>query len=147
MLKITILSVGKKHDPALRSALADYEQKLAPHCNLSWVLVPNSDSTSEGQQLLDKVTDKFVVLLDQSGQQFSSEDIAAFLDKNQTHAQTNIAIIIGGAYGVSDELKQRADQIISLGNLTFPHQLVRLLLLEQLYRGFSILKNTGYHHG
>lgn len=147
MLKITIISVGKKHDLIFHSAITSYEQKLRPHCQVSWVLVPSSDMATESQQIINKTNDTYVVLLDQSGTQFSSEDIADFIDKRQTQAQTNVAIVIGGAYGVSDELKAHANQVISLGKLTFPHQLVRLMLLEQLYRGFSILKNTNYHHG
>ncbi len=147
MLHITILSVGKKHDAMHRDAIAVYERKLRPHCQLNWRLIPSSDTETESEQLMTQAKDSFVVLLDEKGQNFNSVDIANFLEKRQNNADNKIAIIIGGAYGVSEMVRIQADTVISLSTATLPHQLVRVIMLEQLYRGFSILKNTGYHHG
>lgn len=147
MLHITVLSVGKKHDTMHQDAIATYERKLRPHCQLNWQLIPSSDIQTESEQLMARAKDSFVVLLDEQGQSFSSQDIAVFLEKRQNQADNKVAIIIGGAYGVSEMVKIQADTVISLSTITLPHQLVRVVLLEQLYRGFSILKNTGYHHG
>jgi 23S rRNA (pseudouridine1915-N3)-methyltransferase len=146
MLRITIYSVGKKHDSHFASAIAAYEQKLLPYAKVAWQLLPNSDKDQESQAILQKTEGSYRVLLDNGGEQYSSEDIANTLDKWQTTAQNDIALIIGGAYGVNDELRAASDLVVSFGPLTFPHQLVRVMVLEQLYRGFSILKGTGYHH-
>lgn len=147
MLKITVVSVGKRHEEMYQDALATYERKLRPCCRLSWQLIPSSDIDTEATQLLARASGSYTVLLDERGKTFDSRDIAEFLEARQNQADNDITIIIGGAYGVSDSVRTQADSVISLGAMTLPHQLVRVIVLEQLYRGFAILKNTGYHHG
>ncbi|HPR10685.1 MAG TPA: 23S rRNA (pseudouridine(1915)-N(3))-methyltransferase RlmH, partial [Candidatus Saccharibacteria bacterium] len=101
----------------------------------------------ESQKLLQIVKPSDMVwLLDERGEQISSPALAAKLNVMQLHAVRNIAIIIGGAYGVDDTVRSRASWVWSLSSLVFPHQLVRLLLVEQLYRATQINKGTGYHH-
>lgn len=146
MLRITIIAIGKKHDKLLADAIEHYWDRLKPHCQLQWRLVAPSDVDSESAKLLSLSDGSVRVLLDERGRSVSSQDIAMSLESWMNHAQNDIAIIIGGVYGVTDELRERADHVWSLGNITLPHQLVRLVLLEQLYRGFSILSGSNYHH-
>jgi 23S rRNA (pseudouridine1915-N3)-methyltransferase len=88
----------------------------------------------------------FLILLDERGDEYTSEEFARFIQKLQIANKTNIVFLIGGAYGFSDEVYKRADAKIALSKLTFPHQLVRVIFMEQLYRAFTILKGEKYHH-
>ncbi len=146
MLRIAIISVGKKHDSIFEAAVAYYEQKLRSECRLLWSIVSSSNVADEGKQILNKSKNSFVVLLDETGEPYTSTQLAAVLEERRVQSQNDLTLIIGGAYGVSDAVRQRADLVVSLGKLTLPHQLVRVVLLEQLYRGFSILRGTNYHH-
>lgn len=147
MLKITVISVGKKHDSQFQDAIEHYQQRLAPFCQLRWELIPSSNVIQETERIIQKLPrHNLSVLLDGTGKHITSEGIARFIAQQQNHAQTDIAIIIGGAYGVDDTLRSTVDYTFSLGPLTLPHQLVRVILLEQLYRGFAILSGSPYHH-
>lgn len=146
---INIIAVGKKHDPNITDAINDYEKRLRAPFEVKWVLLPysakNGDEArqDESERIISQLRPAdFVVLLDERGQDLSSPDFSALLTSQQ-----NIVIIIGGAYGVNDELRQRADRVISLSAMVFPHQLVRLILIEQIYRAQAIATNHPYHHG
>jgi 23S rRNA (pseudouridine1915-N3)-methyltransferase len=155
-VKITILAIGKKHDPKLVSAIEDYTARLQHYCPTKWDLLEAKISSSmkpdeikklESELLLSRTkSDDKVILLDETGQQINSIQNSQALEKHLNKATKNLIFVIGGAYGVTDELKKRADFIWSLSPLVFPHQLVRLILIEQLYRGFTILSNAQYHH-
>lgn len=145
---INIIAVGKKHDPNITDAINDYEKRLRAPFEVKWVLLPysakNGDEArqDESERIISQLRPAdFVVLLDERGQDLSSSDFSALLTSQQ-----NIVIIIGGAYGVNDELRQRADRVISLSAMVFPHQLVRLILIEQIYRAQAIATNHPYHH-
>jgi 23S rRNA (pseudouridine1915-N3)-methyltransferase len=145
---INIIAVGKKHDPNITDAINDYEKRLRAPFEVKWVLLPysakNGDEArqDESERIISQLRPAdFVVLLDERGQDLSSPDFSALLTSQQ-----NIVIIIGGAYGVNDELRQRADRVISLSAMVFPHQLVRLILIEQIYRAQAIATNHPYHH-
>jgi 23S rRNA (pseudouridine1915-N3)-methyltransferase len=145
---INIIAVGKKHDPNITDAINDYEKRLRAPFEVKWVLLPysakNGDEArqDESGRIISQLRPAdFVVLLDERGQDLSSPDFSALLTSQQ-----NIVIIIGGAYGVNDELRQRADRVISLSAMVFPHQLVRLILIEQIYRAQAIATNHPYHH-
>lgn len=145
---INIIAVGKKHDPNITDAINDYEKRLRAPFEVKWVLSPysakNGDEArqDESERIISQLRQAdFVVLLDERGQDLSSPDFSALLTSQQ-----NIVIIIGGAYGVNDELRQRADRVISLSAMVFPHQLVRLILIEQIYRAQAIATNHPYHH-
>ena len=100
----------------------------------------------ESERILKQIkSDHFVILLDERGNNLSSPELSALLEEQFTHSQS-VIIIIGGAFGVSSELRERADIVWSLSKLVFPHQLVRLVLTEQLYRAQEIAKGSGYHH-
>ncbi len=145
---ITIIAIGKKHDPNLASAINDYEKRLRTPFETRWVLLPysakNDDEArqDESERIINQLRpNDFVILLDERGQRLSSPGFSTLLASQQ-----NIVIIIGGAYGVNNELRQRADQVISLSDMVFPHQLVRLILIEQIYRAQAITTNHPYHH-
>lgn len=141
---INIIAVGKKHDPNITDAINDYEKRLRAPFEVKWVLFKNGDEArqDESERIISQLRPAdFVVLLDERGQDLSSPDFSALLTSQQ-----NIVIIIGGAYGVNDELRQRADRVISLSAMVFPHQLVRLILIEQIYRAQAIATNHPYHH-
>lgn len=145
---IRILAVGKKVDRNLVDAINDYQKRLRPPFNVNWVYVPYSARDglearqNESEALLKHISDDdYVVLLDERGKQITNAELA---DELLTHK--NIVIVIGGAYGVDDNLRQRANLILSLSKLVFPHQLVRLILIEQIYRSQAIYNGLSYHH-
>ncbi len=101
----------------------------------------------EGQLILSKVNSSdFLILLDEKGKSLSSMDFSFFIEKKAMHGKTTIIFVIGGAFGFSPEVYDRANELVSLSKMTFSHQLIRLIFLEQLYRSFTILKGEKYHH-
>ncbi len=151
---ITIFAVGKAHEPHIKDAIALYESRLKRFCKLEWVLIPHAGNadverlkTLESDAILAKIQpDDLVILLDERGQQWSSPEFAAKLEGWQATTRGRIIFIIGGAYGVDARVSKRADATWSLSKLVFPHQLVRVILLEQLYRGYAIIHKLPYHH-
>lgn len=154
-MKIIALSVGKKHDSDIAGAIEDYSRRLSRYGTFEWQLLPPAkgkmgvDETKrvEGAAIAAFIKDDdYVVLLDEEGIKLASSELADILDTLDMQVAKRIVFIIGGAYGVTDELKRRADVLWSLSRLTFPHQLVRLLLAEQLYRANTIRRGEPYHH-
>ncbi len=151
-MKQVLLSVGKRHDPALSAAIEDFTTRLNREVETVWHLIKPSGADEltarrvESAAVLDFVrSDDFVVLLDERGNELSSKALSAHYDDWLTRPG-RIVFVIGGAYGVDEALRARADYILSLSKLVFPHQLVRLILTEQLYRARMISKNHPYHH-
>ena len=99
----------------------------------------------EGERVLKVIKSDYLIGLDMNKQEFTSEEFAVFLNKKMVEGGSNISFVIGGSYGLSDELKRRCNATISLSKLTFLHQMTRLILLEQIYRAFKILNNETYH--
>ena len=154
-MKVVCVAVGKKHDADIAAAIDDYVSRLARYVHFEWHLIApakgrmGAEETRrvEAVQLTAYVKDDdYIVLLDEAGIQLASDELADTLDALDMRAQKRIVFIIGGAYGVTDELKYRSDLLWSLSKLTFPHQLVRLLLVEQLYRAYTIRRGEPYHH-
>lgn len=148
---ILLLAIGSKHDADLRAAIERYEVRLRSYTQLDWQLLPYSQQRGdaarreESARLGDKLRhDDYVVLLDERGVQLTSEALAAKIESVPGHFR--IVFVIGGAYGVDETIRQRAQFVWSLSKLVFPHQLVRLLLIEQLYRAEMISRNHPYHH-
>lgn len=146
-MKILIICVGKKHDALLSPSIEHYEGRLKHFVRVEWQIIPSSDIGSESSSICDKLkpNDK-VVLLDEDGKSVDNVGLAQVIEQTQNNAVDRLVLIIGGAYGVNDDVKSRADYIFSLSKLVFPHQLVRLILVEQLYRSYSILSGSKYHH-
>lgn len=144
---IRIIAVGKKHAPELSRAIDQYECRLRHPFTVEWQLLPYSAKQGdaarieESRAIMQQIKPQAkVVLLDERGDSLSSDSFANVL------IQGNVTIVIGGAYGVDDALRQRADTVISLSRMVFPHQLVRLILLEQIYRAQAIVNHHPYHH-
>lgn len=147
-----IYAIGPKHDPQLRDMIEAYEKRLTRWGGVSWTLLPYAsqlDETArraESAALLQKIKDEdYVVLLDERGKQLTSPALATQLNSLRASSR-RIVFVIGGAYGVDEALRVRADLVWSLSLLVFPHQIVRLVLIEQLYRAHAILENHPYHH-
>lgn len=147
---IKIITVGKKPPRWLEEPLETYSKRLHARFRPEWIIIPNSAQTdpiiaknAESAQILSKVGRDFVILLDETGKNLSSPELATILEQQSSEV---VWLVIGGAYGVSDELKQRANLIWSLSRLVFPHQIVRLILAEQLYRAQCIIGHHPYHH-
>jgi 23S rRNA (pseudouridine1915-N3)-methyltransferase len=154
-MKLVCLAIGKRHDTAIAAAIDDYATRLRHFAAFSWqLLAPAKGKLTmeetkrlEGAVMLAQLQDDdYIVLLDEQGQELTSRGLASVLDASDRLVLKRMVFIIGGAYGVSHELKQRADVVWSLSKLTFPHQLVRLILSEQLYRAYTIRRNLPYHH-
>ncbi len=154
-MALRVLAVGRKHESWVAEGVARYEKRLKKPFDLSWQLIPHSaregDSArdEESARLLERLAGKnatdYVVLLDERGKSIDSPALAARLQQHLDSSR-NVTLIIGGAYGVNNEIHQRADFVWSLSPLVFPHQLVRLILTEQLYRAQEIVGRRSYHH-
>lgn len=151
-MSIRILAVGKKHENWVADGIERYERRLRKPFDASWQLLPHSARegeaarAEESDRLLTKLDrDDFVVLLDERGENVDSPGLARRL-RSAFDASRSVALVIGGAYGVDDRVRQRADFVWSLSKLVFPHQLVRLVVAEQLYRAQEIAAGRPYHH-
>lgn len=146
-MKIVCIAIGKKHDPNLAVSIAEFEKRLSGFCDFSWQLIPSSSREAESTSILRALkSDDVVVLLDERGRQWSNQKIADKIEQLQNQSAKRLVIIIGGAFGVTDEVRRRSKYVIALSSLVFPHQIVRLLVVEQLYRSYSILADGKYHH-
>lgn len=126
---------------------APFEIIFLPETKLSRSMPNQKLREAESEIFLKTVkSSHFLVLLDESGKQFTSIEFSKFIETAQNNSRSDLVFAIGGAYGFDEKLKKRADAIVSLSSLTFPHQLTRLIFLEQLYRAFTIIKKEPYHH-
>lgn len=156
-MKIKLLVVGKTDAAYMTEAIAVYEKRLKHYIGFELKCLPdvkNAKSLTaeqlkekEGAAILDQLTDTDdVVLLDEAGKMFTSVEFSALVAKKIQGSAKNLVFIIGGAYGFSQPVYNRANSKISLSPMTLTHQMVRLLFVEQLYRAFTILKGESYHH-
>jgi len=156
-MTIKLLAIGKTDHKALQELITEYEQRLKHYVKFNLELIPdikNAKNLSEKQQkekegalILKylKPTD-VLVLLDETGKQYSSIEFSNFLQKKMNSGIKQLVFVIGGPYGFSEAIYQKAQVKISLSKMTFSHQMVRLFVVEQVYRAFTILKNEPYHH-
>lgn len=156
-MTIKLLGIGKTDDKTLQNLTDVYVKRLQFYNKFEIELIPdikkvknldeNQQKIKEGELILNKIsTSDFVVLLDENGKQLSSVGFSEFIQKRFNSGLKQVIFIIGGPYGFSDEVYNRADSKLSLSKMTFSHQMVRLFFTEQLYRAFTILKNEPYHH-
>ncbi len=145
-MKITILCVGKKHSDLYRSAIEEFEKRLKRYVVLRWEYVPASNIAQESATIQSRIKNQKVWLLDERGEQVNTIWLSQALEGLQNDSSKKLLIVIGGAYGVSNQLFQRADKVLSISALTFPHQLVRLIVVEQVYRAYDVLAGGKYHH-
>ena len=149
---MNIIAIGKKHEKWVSNGIELFEKRLKKPFNLNWDILPHSNFAEEKareeetQRILAKIKPSdFVILLDERGKNISSPEFAKMLSNGFVNSQ-NFVIVIGGAFGVSEELRQRANVVWSLSKLVFPHQIVRLILVEQIYRAQEIYSGGKYHH-
>lgn len=155
-MEILILAVGKIKENYLKLAAAEYAERLSRYARISTVEVPEEDigarpersvKSLEADRILSKMPAGYrIVALDRLGKEMSSEELAAYIEGQMTSGASRFAFILGGPLGLADEVLARADLRLSLSKLTFPHQLARVLLLEQLYRCFKIIRKEPYHY-
>jgi 23S rRNA (pseudouridine1915-N3)-methyltransferase len=159
MLHIKIVSVGKVRETYLQEGIQEYVKRLKSYVHLEFAEVADLTIPSHaGQKQLEQIKGResesirgrlkaadYVVLLDRCGENVSSEGLAAFIDERAIQGHSRIAFVIGGSLGVDEEMRRRADWRWSFSALTFPHQLMRLMLLEQIYRACKIRANEVYH--
>lgn len=146
-MKLTLVCVGKVRTEFHDQAIAHYIERIKRWVRLDVEIIPASDGERESAKLLARFgTDDIVVLLDEVGKNWSTPELAAHIERWQNQSVRNVVFVIGGAYGVTDEVKRRADYVWSFSRLVFPHELVRLLLSEQLYRAYDLIHGGKYHH-
>lgn len=158
-MKIKLICVGKVKEKFYVDAIKEYSKRLGAYTSLEIVEVPDEktpDKASEainlqikekeGNAILSKIkVNDFVMLLDIKGKMYSSEELSQTLENYMIDGKSEFIFIIGGSLGVSQQVKQRANALISFSKMTFPHQLMRVIFLEQIYRSFKIMKNEPYH--
>jgi len=156
-LKIKLLLTGKTNDKALQELSEKYSKRIRSFAGFETEVIPALKNTKnlpvpqikekEGKAILSRLQPAdFVVLLDEKGKEMSSEKFADFLKKQMNSGVKNLVFVVGGAYGFSEAVYQRANMKLALSQMTFSHQLVRVIFLEQLYRGLAILNHHPYHN-
>ncbi|MBP8238345.1 MAG: 23S rRNA (pseudouridine(1915)-N(3))-methyltransferase RlmH [Saprospiraceae bacterium] len=156
-MKVELWAIGKTNERYLEEGMALYEKRLKHYLPFQWSVVPDIKGAGslsaqqvkakEGESILSKLKDDdLLILLDERGRSLSSEGFATYLDKKLQQSQRRLIFLIGGAYGFSDALYERAKDQLSLSSMTFSHQMVRLFFMEQLYRAMTILRNEPYHN-
>ncbi len=145
-MKIVLIYVNNKKS-AHDEAVDEYKKRLSRYADFDETRIEHSDIKTESINILSKIDIKdFLILLDERGSQMSSLDFAETIEIKQNDSIKKLIFVIGGAYGVTDDLKERANYTLSLSKMVFPHEVARLLLIEQIYRAYSILNSLPYHH-
>jgi len=156
-MKIALLQTGKTTEKHITEGIDNYSARIRKFSDFDIITIPDlkntrnmsprEQKTLEGKKILGHLgKDDFPVLLDERGRELRSVEFASWLHKHSLNSGKRIVFIIGGPWGFSDEVHEKAGMEISLSKMTFPHQLVRLLFVEQLYRAFTIIKGEPYHH-
>lgn len=157
-MKITLLAIGKTDDKKLIELTEVYIKRLKHYVPFSLEIIPDIKKAKnlskaqqkqlEGEEILKRTqAADALILLDEKGKTYTSENFSTYLQKHMNSGLKNLIFVIGGPYGFSEEIYTRANGKVSLSAMTFSHQMVRLFFVEQIYRGFTILKNEPYHHG
>ena len=154
MIEINVISVGSIKEKYLQELILDYKKRISKYAQIDLVELKDESNKMneivvkelEGERILSSIKEGFyVVLLDLRGQMLDSVSLSKKIDEISTYYSSKITFVIGGSYGVSDAVKKRANFMLSFSKMTFPHQLAKGMLLEQIYRSFKILNNETYH--
>ncbi|NQX91214.1 MAG: 23S rRNA (pseudouridine(1915)-N(3))-methyltransferase RlmH [Flavobacteriales bacterium] len=156
-MKITLASIGKTKSGYLKEGISEYQKRLQHYCTFNYVeypdvknrakLKPDQIKKAEEDLILQQLQPSdYLVLLDEGGKQFTSVEWANWFSKRQLSNTKHLFLLIGGAYGFSQPIYQRANEKVSMSKMTFSHQMIRLLVTEQIYRAHTILKGEPYHH-
>jgi 23S rRNA (pseudouridine1915-N3)-methyltransferase len=159
LMNISVITVGKLKERYLKDAIDEYVKRLTRYCKLDLIEVPDEKTPEnaslkqedqikekEGELILKQVKDNmYLVALDLKGKMLSSEELAVFISDLGVNGDSNLAFVIGGSLGLSQKVLNRANYKLCFSKMTFPHQLMRVILLEQVYRGFRIINGEPYH--
>lgn len=154
MIEINVISVGNVKEKYLQEMILDYKKRISKYAQIDLIELKDESNKInenvvkelEGERIISSIKDGFyVVLLDLAGAMLDSVSLSKKIDEISTYHSSKIAFIIGGSYGVSEAVKKRANYKLSFSKMTFPHQLMKGILLEQIYRSFKILNNETYH--
>jgi 23S rRNA (pseudouridine1915-N3)-methyltransferase len=156
-MKIQLVSVGKNHESYIKDGVEDFTKRISKYYPVEWVIIaPQKKAAAlsekelkkkEGESILQFLKkEDYLVALDERGKQLSSDGLAQFIQARANERVKNLIFLIGGAFGIDEKVINRCNHQWSLSQLTFPHQLVRVILAEQLYRACTILRNEKYHH-
>ena len=156
-MKISLWSIGKANDSYIKEGVEEFTKRISKYFPVEWSILPvpkNAGMLSEmdlkkreGEMILQWLKpEDYLVALDENGKQFTSESLSQFIQQRASESNKNVVFLIGGAFGLDIQILKRANTKWSLSQLTFPHQLVRLILAEQIYRACTILRNEKYHH-
>lgn len=156
-MKLQFWTVGKAHESYVKEGVEMFTKRISNYFPVQWQIIPmpkNAGMMSEmdlkikeGETILQFLKkEDYLIVLEERGKQLNSEGLAAFIQQRANESEKNLVFLIGGAFGLSEDVLQRANYKWSLSQLVFPHQLVRLILAEQVYRACSILRNEKYHH-
>lgn len=156
-MEIELLTVGKTTIRFVEDGITEYSKRLKHYIPYSIKSLPDVKNASkmdqakqkeaEGEKILDTISNSdFVVLLDERGKQYSSIEFSAFLEKQMISGRRKVVFVVGGPYGFSQPVYDRADSLLSLSKMTFNHEMVRLFFTEQIYRAMTILRGEPYHH-
>lgn len=156
-MKIYFYSVGKPHEAYIKPGTEDFTQRIGKYFNASWHIIPPPKNAAvlpeaelkkqEAASILHALQpDDQLILLDERGKQFTSPELAQVIQQKANESTRRLVFLIGGAFGVDEQVTKRANLVWSLSKLVFPHMLVRLILSEQVYRACTILRNEKYHH-
>lgn len=154
-MKIILVCVGKTNENHIIEGINIYLKRIQRNYGFNIQIISDArkglsreqQKIEEGQNILKKVSsDDFLVLLDENGNELNSVEFASFLEKQMVQSTKNMIFVVGGPYGFSDEVYQRANYKLSLSQMTFSHQIIRLIFTEQLYRAFTIIRGEPYHH-
>ncbi len=156
-MKIQLWSVGKGHESYVKEGIEDFTKRIGKYYAAEWKILPAAKQTThstesdikknEAQTILNALQkEDYLVLLDEKGKEITSPQLAAFIEARANTSVRQLIFLTGGAFGVDEQVKTRANFIWSFSPLVFPHQLVRLMLAEQVYRACTIIRNEKYHH-
>ena len=158
-MKITIITVGKIKEKYLKDAIAEYSKRLTKYCKLDIVEVADEKTPDNASEVVEEAIrdkeaerimkhikdDMYVITLEIGGKMLSSEELASTIEKLGIRGKSDVAFVIGGSIGLGREVLKRSDYALSFSKMTFPHQLMRVILLEQIYRSYRIMKGEPYH--
>ncbi len=155
-MKITILVIGKEKDFGGQDLVREYTERISHYCSCEWKYISSTGRDEDNKKVIEILEKEksggsgssglYVVALDEIGKEYNSKDFASRIQSCMNESVRTLIFVIGGAYGLSNEVRNQANVTIALSKLTFPHQLVRLILAEQLYRAFTIIRGEKYHH-
>lgn len=156
-MRITLLLIGKTKDKTLQKLTDKYVERLRHYTKLDIEMIPElkirknlsveEQKIKEAEEILKRIQNSDeVILLDEKGREYTSVEFSEWLQKQMNAGKRNLVFIVGGPFGFSEEIYRRSDQQIALSKMTFSHEMIRPFFVEQLYRGFTILRNESYHH-